>query len=152
MASGAQPPERVPIITLRPSGARKRITVAILFRNCHGIVTITRYAPRSDRSIIRVASEMGCPVEKPVTALPERVPRVFATEPVTFAFGINDRRSRCLCRCAMAKFMKLSDVTTERSRPYAPHLQVREFLVGPGKEWSPEPDGWSLVQINSGTG
>jgi len=35
---------------------------------------------------------------------------------------------------------------------YEPHLAVREFSVPPGGEWTPRLPGWSLIQIERGTG
>jgi len=37
-------------------------------------------------------------------------------------------------------------------RAYQPHLAIREFSVPPGGEWVPRSTGWSLIQINRGTG
>ena len=37
-------------------------------------------------------------------------------------------------------------------RIYEPHLTVREFSVAPGGEWTPRSPGWSLIQIEKGTG
>lgn len=48
--------------------------------------------------------------------------------------------------------MRTVDATTEMNHPYAPHLVVREFPLAPSKEWSPQLDGWSLIQIESGSG
>ncbi len=37
-------------------------------------------------------------------------------------------------------------------RAYQPHLALREFSVPPGGEWTPRSTGWSLIQIERGTG
>lgn len=37
-------------------------------------------------------------------------------------------------------------------RAYQPHLALREFSVPPGGEWVPRSTGWSLIQIERGTG
>jgi AraC-like DNA-binding protein len=37
-------------------------------------------------------------------------------------------------------------------RAYQPHLAIREFSVPPGGEWVPRSTGWSLIQIERGTG
>lgn len=37
-------------------------------------------------------------------------------------------------------------------RAYQPHLAIRKFSVPPGGEWIPRSTGWSLVQIERGTG
>ena len=38
------------------------------------------------------------------------------------------------------------------ARAYQPHLAIREFSVPPGGEWVPRSTGWSLIQIERGTG
>jgi AraC-like DNA-binding protein len=48
--------------------------------------------------------------------------------------------------------MKIVDGTNKAHRPYAPHLVVREVSLAPGKEWSPQMPGWSLIQVASGAG
>jgi AraC-like DNA-binding protein len=48
--------------------------------------------------------------------------------------------------------MRTVDATTEMSHPYAPHLVIREFPLAPSKEWEPQLPGWSLIQIESGSG
>jgi len=35
---------------------------------------------------------------------------------------------------------------------YEPHLTIREFCVAPGKEWTPRPSDWSLIQVEEGMG
>lgn len=40
----------------------------------------------------------------------------------------------------------------EQQRWHEPHLAVREFSLGPGREWLPGAPGWSLVQVHNGTG
>ena len=35
---------------------------------------------------------------------------------------------------------------------YEPHLAMREFSVPPGGEWTPRSPGWSLIQIEQGSG
>ncbi|HEU6447308.1 MAG TPA: AraC family transcriptional regulator [Verrucomicrobiae bacterium] len=35
---------------------------------------------------------------------------------------------------------------------YEPHLTIRNVSVPPGKEWMPESAGWSLVQVEKGSG
>ncbi len=35
---------------------------------------------------------------------------------------------------------------------YEPHLAVREYSVPPGGEWTPRSPGWSLIQVEQGTG
>jgi AraC-like DNA-binding protein len=41
---------------------------------------------------------------------------------------------------------------TKLGRSYEPHLVIRELSLPPGLEWTPRFSGWSLIQINSGTG
>lgn len=35
---------------------------------------------------------------------------------------------------------------------YEPHLAIKEFSILPGKEWSPKPSDWLLVQVEEGMG
>jgi len=35
---------------------------------------------------------------------------------------------------------------------YEPHLTIREFSILPGKEWTPGPSDWCLIQVEGGMG
>lgn len=35
---------------------------------------------------------------------------------------------------------------------YEPHLAIREFTISSGKEWTPRPADWSLIQVEAGMG
>jgi AraC-like DNA-binding protein len=35
---------------------------------------------------------------------------------------------------------------------YEPHLTIRESSIAPGKEWTPRPSDWSLIQVEEGMG
>jgi AraC-like DNA-binding protein len=35
---------------------------------------------------------------------------------------------------------------------YEPHLGIRELFVPPGGEWTPQLSGWTLIQVNAGSG
>lgn len=48
--------------------------------------------------------------------------------------------------------MKIVDATNDLNHPYAPHLLLRGFSLAAGKEWSPQLTGWTLIQVESGTG
>lgn len=48
--------------------------------------------------------------------------------------------------------MKIIAATNELNHPYAPQLVIRESSLAPGAEWIPPGSGWSLAQIESGTG
>ena len=48
--------------------------------------------------------------------------------------------------------MRIVDTTNELNHPYAPHLQMRGVSLSPGKEWSPQWTGWTMVHIADGAG
>lgn len=51
-----------------------------------------------------------------------------------------------------SEHMKIVDAANGLSHPYTPHLLMRTVALAPGKEWSPQSSGWTLIQIESGTG
>ena len=48
--------------------------------------------------------------------------------------------------------MKIVDATPELNQPYARHLLVTELNLEPQREWAPPPVGWTMLQIQGGTG
>jgi len=48
--------------------------------------------------------------------------------------------------------MKIVDATNELNQPYAPHLRIRSYSLMACAEWSPQLAGWTMIQIEDGTG
>jgi AraC-like DNA-binding protein len=132
-------------------------TVSHLFQNRHRFVTLTAYSFRvvtgSRRHAGAVSGDwFGFPIN-PADSQRQMSPvNIFAGR--LLATGVPDLRRTGNpfrdCRWRTRYFLKI--VNAMNKLLYEPHLVVREFFLSPGKEWIPKLSGWSLIQINSGTG